>query len=124
MSDVVLLYSPFVVEHARVSVFATVRSTTLLSITGDLSHLRAVRTTSANKFADDNNMYTFFMSAKSGDQVHTVSCWWTARGLLSIIVVHVTPSQDWTCCSRDGVRCKLCLTSPIAPQRTASLEQS
>lgn len=36
---------------------------------GDLSHLRAVRTTSAHQFADDNNMYAFFMSAKSGDQV-------------------------------------------------------
>lgn len=36
---------------------------------GDLSHLRAVRTTSAHQFADENDMYAFFMSAKSGDQV-------------------------------------------------------
>lgn len=33
--------------------------------------MRAVRTTSAHQFADDNNMYTFLMSAKSGDQVQT-----------------------------------------------------
>lgn len=36
---------------------------------GDLSHLRAVRTTSAHQFADENDIYAFFMSAKSGDQV-------------------------------------------------------
>ncbi|CAM9739150.1 unnamed protein product, partial [Sphacelaria rigidula] len=35
----------------------------------DLSHLRAVQTASSSKFADDTGMYTFFMSAKSGDQV-------------------------------------------------------
>ena len=39
------------------------------AVSGDLSHLRAVRTVSAHQFADDNGMYTFFMSAKSGDQV-------------------------------------------------------
>lgn len=41
----------------------------ILLIPGDLSHMRAVRTESAHQFADDNGMYTFFMSAKSGDQV-------------------------------------------------------
>lgn len=40
-----------------------------LDVSGDLSHMRAVRTTSAHQFADDNGMYAFFMSAKSGDQV-------------------------------------------------------
>ncbi|CAN0281484.1 unnamed protein product [Ectocarpus sp. 12 AP-2014] len=52
---------------------------------GDLSHMRAVRTTSAHQFADDNNMYTFFMSAKSGDQVD--ACFHRIAGHLSGIAL-------------------------------------
>eukprot|EP00752_Nemacystus_decipiens_P004923 g4480.t2 len=51
----------------------------------DLSHLRAVRTSSAHQFADDNNMYTFFMSAKSGDQVD--ACFHRIAGHLSGIAL-------------------------------------
>ncbi|CAM9166944.1 unnamed protein product [Ectocarpus sp. 8 AP-2014] len=51
----------------------------------DLSHMRAVRTTSAHQFADDNNMYTFFMSAKSGDQVD--ACFHRIAGHLSGIAL-------------------------------------
>ncbi|CAM9121856.1 unnamed protein product [Ascophyllum nodosum] len=47
----------------------------------DLSHMRAVRTSSAHQFADDNAMYTFFMSAKSGDQVN--ACFHRIAGHLS-----------------------------------------
>ncbi|CAM9236836.1 unnamed protein product [Laminaria digitata] len=47
----------------------------------DLSHLRAVRTVNAHQFADDNGMYTFFMSAKSGDQVD--ACFHRIAGHLS-----------------------------------------
>ena len=35
----------------------------------DLSYMRAVRSKSANAFADENSMTSFYMSAKSGDQV-------------------------------------------------------
>eukprot|EP00903_Cladosiphon_okamuranus_P020001 g18373.t1 len=51
----------------------------------DLSHLRAVRTSSAHRFADDNSMYTFFMSAKSGDQVD--ACFHRIAGHLSGIAL-------------------------------------
>lgn len=36
---------------------------------GDLSHLRAVKSDLHNRFADENVLYSFMMSAKSGDQV-------------------------------------------------------
>ena len=36
---------------------------------GDLSHLRAVKSDVHNRFADENVLYSFMMSAKSGDQV-------------------------------------------------------
>jgi len=35
----------------------------------DLNHLRAVKLDKHNAFADENDMYSFFMSAKSGDNV-------------------------------------------------------
>lgn len=35
----------------------------------DLSHLRAVKSDLHNRFADENVLYSFMMSAKSGDQV-------------------------------------------------------
>ena len=38
----------------------------------DLSHMRVVRTELANRFADENGMFSFIMSAKSGDQVRYV----------------------------------------------------
>ena len=36
---------------------------------GDLSHMRAVKSEVHNRFADENVLYSFMMSAKSGDQV-------------------------------------------------------
>ena len=35
----------------------------------DLSHMRAVKSEVHNRFADENVLYSFMMSAKSGDQV-------------------------------------------------------
>ncbi|KAH8043812.1 GTPase [Aureococcus anophagefferens] len=35
----------------------------------DLSHMRAVKSEVHNRFADENALYSFMMSAKSGDQV-------------------------------------------------------
>jgi len=35
----------------------------------DLSHLRTVKLDRHNKFATDNGMHPFFMSAKTGDNV-------------------------------------------------------
>ena len=35
----------------------------------DLSHMRAVKLDKHNQFADENDMYSYFVSAKNGDQV-------------------------------------------------------
>ncbi|CAM9407416.1 unnamed protein product [Chrysoparadoxa australica] len=43
---------------------------TLVGNKCDLSHVRAVRMDLAHRFADENGMCSYFMSAKSGDQVH------------------------------------------------------
>ncbi|CAM9099733.1 unnamed protein product [Discosporangium mesarthrocarpum] len=51
----------------------------------DLSHLRAVRAQNVHHFADDNNMYSYFMSAKSGDQVD--ACFHRIAGHLSGIAL-------------------------------------
>mmetsp|Transcript_110089 Transcript_110089/g.311535 ORF Transcript_110089/g.311535 Transcript_110089/m.311535 type:complete len:234 (-) Transcript_110089:139-840(-) len=36
----------------------------------DLSHIRSVKVEKHNQFADENDLYTYFVSAKTGDQVH------------------------------------------------------
>jgi len=36
----------------------------------DLSHMRAVKVDKHNQFADENTLYSYFVSAKTGDQVH------------------------------------------------------
>merc|ERR1719174_3500436 len=36
----------------------------------DLSHIRAVKLEKHNQFADENDLYSYFVSAKTGDQVH------------------------------------------------------
>ena len=42
---------------------------------GDLSHMRAVKSEVHNRFADENVLYSFMMSAKSGDQVWDYPLW-------------------------------------------------
>ena len=42
---------------------------TLVGNKTDLNHLRTVKVESHNKFADENEMFSCFMSAKSGDNV-------------------------------------------------------
>lgn len=39
------------------------------TFTADKSHIRAVKPDKHNKFADENDMYSYFMSAKTGDNV-------------------------------------------------------
>jgi Ras-related protein Rab-28 len=41
----------------------------LLGNKSDLSYMRAVKSKMANQFSDENNLVSFYMSAKSGDQV-------------------------------------------------------
>jgi len=36
----------------------------------DLGHMRAVKIEKHNQFADENDLYSYFVSAKTGDQVH------------------------------------------------------
>merc|ERR1711972_1200762 len=36
----------------------------------DLAHIRAVKVEKHNQFADENDLYSYFVSAKSGEQVH------------------------------------------------------
>mmetsp|Transcript_8170 Transcript_8170/g.17839 ORF Transcript_8170/g.17839 Transcript_8170/m.17839 type:complete len:233 (-) Transcript_8170:86-784(-) len=36
----------------------------------DLSHIRAVKTEKHSQFADENDLYSYHVSARSGDQVH------------------------------------------------------
>ncbi|EGB10892.1 hypothetical protein AURANDRAFT_21828 [Aureococcus anophagefferens] len=47
----------------------------------DLSHMRAVKSEVHNRFADENVLYSFMMSAKSGDQVK--SCFLRVAAVLS-----------------------------------------
>ncbi|KAH8047560.1 GTPase [Aureococcus anophagefferens] len=47
----------------------------------DLSHMRAVKSEVHNRFADENMLYSFMMSAKSGDQVK--SCFLRVAAVLS-----------------------------------------
>jgi Ras-related protein Rab-28 len=35
----------------------------------DLSHMRVVKAEKHNQFADENDMYSYLVSAKTGDQV-------------------------------------------------------
>lgn len=42
----------------------------LLANKTDLKHLCTVKQEKHNSFADDNNMYSYFLSAKSGDQIN------------------------------------------------------
>jgi len=48
---------------------------------GDLSHMRAVKSEAHQRFAEENVLHSFMMSAKSGDQVH--SCFLHVAELLS-----------------------------------------
>lgn len=41
----------------------------LVANKADLTHLRTVKPEKHNQFADENDMYSFFMSAKTGDNV-------------------------------------------------------
>lgn len=36
----------------------------------DLAHMRAVKVEKHNQFAEENDLYSYFVSARSGDQVH------------------------------------------------------
>merc|ERR1712032_1282559 len=36
----------------------------------DLAHIRAVKVEKHNQFADENDLYSYFVSARTGDQVH------------------------------------------------------
>jgi len=36
----------------------------------DLAHIRAVKAEKHNQFAEENDLYSYFVSARSGDQVH------------------------------------------------------
>mmetsp|Transcript_21431 Transcript_21431/g.64155 ORF Transcript_21431/g.64155 Transcript_21431/m.64155 type:complete len:210 (+) Transcript_21431:198-827(+) len=47
----------------------------------DLSHMRAVKSEAHQRFAEENVLHSFMMSAKSGDQVH--SCFLHVAELLS-----------------------------------------
>lgn len=40
----------------------------------DLNHMRAVRTEKHNQFASENGMSSYYMSAKTGDQVRPACC--------------------------------------------------
>ena len=37
----------------------------------DLNHMQAVKSEQHERFAEDNNLYSFYVSAKTGDQINT-----------------------------------------------------
>merc|ERR1719245_2416870 len=43
--------------------------TALMGNKHDLSHIRAVKVEKHNQFADENDLYSYFVSARTGDQV-------------------------------------------------------
>ncbi|CAK9035942.1 unnamed protein product [Durusdinium trenchii] len=45
--------------------------TALMGNKADLSHIRAVKTEKHSQFADENDLYSYFVSARTGDQVHS-----------------------------------------------------
>eukprot|EP00638_Chattonella_subsalsa_P019579 CAMPEP_0117857062 /NCGR_PEP_ID=MMETSP0950-20121206/1648_1 /TAXON_ID=44440 /ORGANISM="Chattonella subsalsa, Strain CCMP2191" /LENGTH=244 /DNA_ID=CAMNT_0005706341 /DNA_START=20 /DNA_END=755 /DNA_ORIENTATION=+ len=57
----------------------------LIGNKSDLNHMRAVRQDSHNQFADENDMFGFMMSAKSGDQVS--ACFYRIAAALSGVVL-------------------------------------
>jgi hypothetical protein len=54
-------------EYAIPKKCSRVRSPSCLSV--DLQHMRAVKADKHAQFADDNQLYSYFVSAKSGDHV-------------------------------------------------------
>lgn len=57
-------------EHLTPSIFSSFLSISSSNIyLDDLRHMTAVRSDLHNKFAEENEMASFLMSAKSGDQV-------------------------------------------------------
>eukprot|EP01047_Picozoa_sp_COSAG01_P098220 COSAG01_NODE_28439_length_661_cov_0.850534_1_plen_123_part_00 len=42
-----------------------------LPVAADLNHMRAVKLDKHNGFADENDMYSYFVSAKSGDNINS-----------------------------------------------------
>ncbi len=53
--------------------------------TADLNHLRAVKPEKHNQFADENDMYSYTMSAKTGDQVN--ACFYRIAADLAGVVL-------------------------------------
>merc|ERR1711865_1135336 len=51
----------------------------------DLQHMRAVKAEKHNQFADENDMYSYQMSAKTGDQVN--SCFYRIAADLAGVVL-------------------------------------
>ena len=58
----------------------------LIGNKSDLAHIRAVKSDAHNKFADENCMYSYFVSAKSGDNVN--SCFFRIAGDLAGVVLN------------------------------------
>ena len=59
----------------------------ILSI-DDLKHLTAVRSVQHNKFAEENGLASFMMSAKNGDQVNQ-AFWKIASNLAGKFILHL-----------------------------------
>eukprot|EP00640_Fibrocapsa_japonica_P000216 CAMPEP_0113944864 /NCGR_PEP_ID=MMETSP1339-20121228/37398_1 /TAXON_ID=94617 /ORGANISM="Fibrocapsa japonica" /LENGTH=237 /DNA_ID=CAMNT_0000950205 /DNA_START=97 /DNA_END=810 /DNA_ORIENTATION=+ /assembly_acc=CAM_ASM_000762 len=57
----------------------------LVANKSDLNHMRAVRQDVHNQFADENELYGFVMSAKSGDQVN--ACFYRIAAALAGVVL-------------------------------------
>ena len=58
----------------------------LIGNKSDLAHIRAIKSDAHNKFADENCMYSYFVSAKSGDNVN--SCFFRIAGDLAGVVLN------------------------------------
>jgi GTPase SAR1 family protein len=74
----------------------------LLPVAADLNHMRAVKLDKHNGFADENDMYSYFVSAKSGDNInstfHRIAADWAG-------VVLTKPEVEITAVRGGGTRC-------------------